>query len=213
MVQPTIDEPELLPEPDGPTPVAEPPVKPAPQPAPAKRVYKKPSVKKKAPVTKKPPVKKKAPVKPAYRPPVKKKVSPRPAPKPPKPVAKPEPKRAVPVAKPSGGTVRRGMLDRNRSRTAPKAASTKYVQPSWRKRPPPFYPNEERKRGIEGTAHVRVSISSTGRITSARLVKSTGNKTLDRAALTSVKKGTMNPARRGSSAVSSEMIVPFEFYR
>ena len=33
------------------------------------------------------------------------------------------------------------------------------------------------------------------------------------AAQSSVKKGEMNPARRGSRGVSSEMIVPFEFYR
>ena len=79
--------------------------------------------------------------------------------------------------------------------------------------PPPFYPYEQRKRGIEGTAHVRVFISSSGRITTARLVKSTGNAQLDKAALVSVKKGTMNPARRGGRAVSSEMIVPFEFYQ
>ena len=112
------------------------------------------------------------------------------------------------MAKPSG---RRGLLDRRSS--APKTQPEKLVHASWRKRPPPFYPYEQRKRGIEGSAHVRVNISSSGRITSARLVKSAGNVELDKAALLSVKKGSMNPARRGGRAVSSEMIVPFEFYR
>lgn len=166
-------------------------------------------------ISPKPPVKK---IEPEIesRPPIKKKASPprtppnlKPKPEP-KLVANPEPEpaRAIPVAKPSG---RRGLFDRRSS--ASKSQPEKLVHASWSERPPPFYPYEQRKLGVEGTAHVRVSISSSGRITSARLVKSTGNSELDQAALLSVKKGVMNPARRGGRAVSSEMIVPFEFYR
>ena len=35
---------------------------------------------------------------------------------------------------------------------------------------------------------------------------------LDQAALISVKKGVLSPARRGDRPVPSEMLVPFEFY-
>ena len=194
-VDPTPPEDEPAPTPTEATPeeASPPPAKKTPTPKPA--------------ASKSPPVKKKPTSQPKSRPPVKKSV---PAPKPPEP--KPEEiARAIPVEPPTSG--RKGLLSkiRNKSNSSP-APSEKYVRASWRKRPPPYYPYEQRKRGIEGTAHVRVSIDSRGRITAARLVKSTGNAQLDQAALLSVKKGVMNPARRGDRAVASEMIVPFEFY-
>ncbi|MGI9242858.1 MAG: TonB family protein [Verrucomicrobiales bacterium] len=137
-----------------------------------------------------------------------------------RPVAPPEPEieRAIPVAPRTGG--RTGMLNRlrNKSDTRPRTRSDSRtrnepcVAASWSKRPPPYYPYEARKRGIEGTAHVRVSIDSSGRITAARLSKSSGDKLLDQAAMASVRKGVLKPARRGGRSVSSEMLVPFEFY-
>ena len=173
-------------------PVSKPPVK------------SKPTPKKKT-TSSKPPAKKKQASKPASKPPVKNEPVTPPATE---PVDEPV-KRAVPVKSSRSG--RTGLLNRARNR-AKQAESGPYVRATWSKRPPPFYPFEQRKRGIEGTAHVRVSIDSKGRITAARLVKSTGNAQLDQAALASVKKGAMNPATRGGRPVSSEMIVPFEFY-
>ena len=134
------------------------------------------------------------------------------------PDPEPEIERAIPVAPRTGS--RTGMLNRLRnksdSRTRSKSDSRTrnepYVAATWSKRPPPYYPYEARKRGIEGTAHVRVSIDSRGRITAARLSKSSGDKLLDQAAMASVRKGVLKPAQRGGRTVSSEMLVPFEFY-
>lgn len=124
--------------------------------------------------------------------------------------AEPEIERAIPVRPTSPG--RTGILNRLRSRPDPAPRDEPYEAATWAKRPPPFYPYEARKRSIEGTAHVRVSIDSRGRITAARLTKSSGDSLLDEAAMASVRKGVLNPARRGGRAVPSEMLVPFEFY-
>jgi protein TonB len=201
-----VEEPVVVPElePND----AEAPVKDNPPPA---KPESKPPTRKDTPpksTSKSPPVKKSSTPKPVSKPPVK--PEPEPAPPAPEPEIEP-PLRAIPVP---SSTARKGLLDRVRSRaSAPSTSSSDpYVPPTWEQRPPPFYPYEQRKRGIEGTAHVRVTINSSGQITSARLVKSSGNAQLDEAALLSVRKGTMNPARRGGRAVSSEMIVPFEFY-
>ena len=119
--------------------------------------------------------------------------------------------RAIPVQPKSSG--RTGLLNRMRNKpTEKRRDSGAYVAARWSKRPPPYYPYEARKNGIEGTAHVRVSIDSRGRITSSRIVKSAGDSLLDRAAMASVTKGILDPATRGGRAVASEMLVPFEFY-
>lgn len=177
------------------------------------------------PTTKEPPVKPMpAPVRaqptkrsstPPVRKPVEAKKRPEPLPEPeiePAPEIEPEPliERAIPVAPRSGG--RTGMLNRLRNKPSQGSRSEPYVAASWSKRPPPYYPHEARKRSIEGTAHVRVSIDSKGRITASRIVRSAGNALLDQAALASVKKGVLSPATRGGRAVASEMLVPFEFY-
>jgi len=135
---------------------------------------------------------------------------PAPAPVVKQPEPRPEPPRAEPVTPPK----RRGLLDkmRNKSSAPAKPKSEPYVAATWQQRPPPYYPYEQRKQGIEGTAHVRVSIDTRGRITSSRLVRSSGNAQLDQAAMISVKKGVLSPARRGERTVASEMLVPFEFY-
>ena len=193
---------ETVAKPKGPSvsPATEKKVATTPPPATKRKAattLKKPPVK-----TKEPPVKSTKSAPPVKKPPVVKKA----------PEPEPEIQRAVPVPSSNGRT---GMLNRLRSRSSSRAArsgSGPYVAAHWSKRPPPYYPHEAQKRGIEGTAHVRVSIDSRGKITAARITKSAGNSLLDRAALASVRKGVLNPATRGGRGVPSEMLVPFEFY-
>jgi len=174
-----------------------------------------------APVSSSPPEPRKKPEPKPSAPPVKpKRPEPRkveskpPAPResvePPAPAPAPEIERAIPVAPRTDA--RTGILNRLRNRSDSRPRNEPYEPASWSKRPPPYYPYEARKRGVEGTAHVRVSIDSSGRIVAARISKSSGDQLLDQAAMASVRKGVLNPARRGGRAVSSEMLVPFEFY-
>lgn len=59
----------------------------------------------------------------------------------------------------------------------------------------PPYPNEARKNGIEGTVRIKVLIDTTGKVTSASIISSSGSSLLDQAALQAVYRWRFSPAR------------------
>lgn len=77
--------------------------------------------------------------------------------------------------------------------------------------PAPDYPDSAIERGLEGTVLLRVSVNSAGKATDVQIYQSSGTSALDDAALRTVRHWSFVPARRGSEAVSGQVIVPVDF--
>jgi protein TonB len=76
--------------------------------------------------------------------------------------------------------------------------------------PAPSYPPELHKKGIEGTVYVIFIIDQNGRVTNAKVQKST-HQAFERPALTAVRKWKFDPGKRGGKAVQFRMRVPITF--
>ena len=76
---------------------------------------------------------------------------------------------------------------------------------------PPNYPPEERRRGIEGTTVLIVSIDATGGVLDVQVEKSSGNRNLDREAVKAAKRWRFNPETRDGRKIASRVRVPVDF--
>ena len=76
---------------------------------------------------------------------------------------------------------------------------------------PPLYPPRCRRLGIEGTVRVRVLVGERGRPLEVLVGKSSGDASLDEAALDAVRKWRFEPARRDGAAIRAWATVPIEF--
>ena len=76
---------------------------------------------------------------------------------------------------------------------------------------PPNYPQEENRRGIEGTTVLIVSIDASGSVLDVSVEKSSGNRNLDREAVKAAKRWRFNPETRDGRKVASRVRVPVEF--
>ena len=85
------------------------------------------------------------------------------------------------------------------------------VDPSSRSRNPPTYPPEERRRGIEGTTVLIVSIESSGGVIDVEVERSSGNRNLDREAVKAARRWKFNPEVKNGQKVASRVRVPVEF--
>jgi len=59
---------------------------------------------------------------------------------------------------------------------------------------PPVYPEQAKQRKIEGTSTIQFLISAEGKVIKAQLAKSSGNASLDQAALSALSQCTFTPA-------------------
>jgi protein TonB len=75
----------------------------------------------------------------------------------------------------------------------------------------PDYPAISRRLGEQGQVKLKVELDETGRITSARVVESSGYKRLDEAGLAAVKNWRCNAAMRDGKAVRAVALQPFDF--
>jgi len=78
-------------------------------------------------------------------------------------------------------------------------------------RNPPNYPAISRRLGEQGQVKLKVDLDETGRVTSARVVESSGYKRLDEAGLAAVKSWRCNAATRDGKAVRAIALQPFDF--
>lgn len=115
----------------------------------------------------------------------------------------PVPDRAKPSAKPS--------TRQKEVRKAPQSRAATYSKASVRSRARPVYPDSARRKGIEGTATVRLSLDGSGRVIAASISKSSGNAALDASALRAAKRWKFNPATSGGRPVQSAVVVPISF--
>lgn len=77
--------------------------------------------------------------------------------------------------------------------------------------PRPPYPVLARKRGQEGTVHVRCQVDASGNLVSTNVAKSSGFKLLDEAALKAVGKWKFKPGRKNGTNIAGSVIVPVQF--
>ena len=76
----------------------------------------------------------------------------------------------------------------------------------------PRYPHQARLDGAEGTVYLKVLISTTGKITDSKIIRSSGREDLDRAAITTVReKWRFKPATLSGKPVESEKTILIEF--
>lgn len=82
---------------------------------------------------------------------------------------------------------------------AKRAAEAKRVavKPNSVSRKSPKYPSSSRRAGHEGTTIITFVVGTSGRVTSARVTKSSGHAALDQAAISAVRTWRFTPARSG----------------
>lgn len=77
--------------------------------------------------------------------------------------------------------------------------------------PPPRYPAAALRRGDSGTVVVRVEVDASGAPAGVALVKRSGSRELDRAAMESVRHWRFRPAQQQGQAVAGSLEIPFDF--
>ena len=78
------------------------------------------------------------------------------------------------------------------------------VDPTGKAMNPPVYPREEERRGITGTVTLLLTYDANGSVTAVDVVKSSGNRNLDRAAVKAAQKWKVNPGMRGGVRVAGK---------
>lgn len=86
-----------------------------------------------------------------------------------------------------------------------------FTQAKVRTRARPIYPESARRKGQQGTVHVRLSVSSSGKVTAASLSRSSGSSALDASAVKAAKRWRFTPAKSGSTPVATKLVVPISF--
>ena len=77
--------------------------------------------------------------------------------------------------------------------------------------PPPDYPSQARRRGLEGEALIEITIFADGTCGEARLLDCRGSALFGEAALEAVRKWKFRPAARNGQAVASTQSIRFLF--
>jgi len=77
--------------------------------------------------------------------------------------------------------------------------------------PVPTYPDMARTAGIEGQAVVEALVDTDGSVADARILKPSGNASLDQAAVEAAMRSKFSPARQRDKAVRVWVSIPFRF--
>ena len=85
------------------------------------------------------------------------------------------------------------------------------VDPTSRSIQPPRYPQEELRRGIEGTSILIVSIDAGGNVQDVAVERSSGNRNLDREAVIAARGWHFIPAISDNQPIASRVRVPIQF--
>lgn len=94
---------------------------------------------------------------------------------------------------------------------SPVAAALPGASAAYLRNPTPLYPDAARRAGEQGTVTLRVRVARDGAALRVAVEKSSGSPHLDAAALEAVKAWRFAPARRGTDAVESWILVPIVF--
>jgi protein TonB len=83
--------------------------------------------------------------------------------------------------------------------------------PDYFKNPPPIYPAYAKEQGWEGVVLLKVFVGKNGNSRVTRLLKSSGYKILDQAAMKAVRQWKFLPARTGPLSFASWIDIPIRF--
>ena len=86
-----------------------------------------------------------------------------------------------------------------------------WARPRYAENPKPSYPQEARKKGMEGEVLLRVEVLASGRVGQIEVKRSSGHETLDRSALSTVKQWRFIPARKGEASIPLWVNIPIKF--
>ncbi len=75
----------------------------------------------------------------------------------------------------------------------------------------PAYPADARDEGVEGMVSLTLTVGPSGRVSSARVESSSGDRRLDRAALEAVRSWTYSPSLKNGNAVETTVRVHVDF--
>lgn len=97
-------------------------------------------------------------------------------------------------------------------KTASTLANQVASAPSVAHRTAPSYPDSARRNGVQGTTRIAATITSTGTVSSPRIIASSGHNLLDSSALSAVKEWRFNPAKNGlGQPIAFQMTIPVTF--
>jgi protein TonB len=85
------------------------------------------------------------------------------------------------------------------------------VKPQPRNIPIPTYPDMARTAGIEGQTVVEALVATDGSVSDARVLKSSGNASLDQAAVDAAMRSRFSPAKQRDKPVRVWVSIPFRF--
>jgi len=83
--------------------------------------------------------------------------------------------------------------------------------PRYDQNPKPVYPEVARRRGWEGTVEFEVVVLKDGRVGNIKMVKSSGHRSLDRAARKSIRRWLFKAASLSGTNIESRVVVPIDF--
>lgn len=153
------------------------------------------------------------------------KPAPRPTPKPPRPQEtaispppQPVTEPAAPTAQASATTTTTSSKSAAKAsehsaaqRGTPSPVSRARFDAAYLNNPRPSYPRVSRRTNEQGRVLLRVHVEASGAPSAVQLHKSSGYLRLDKAAREAVKRWRFEPAKRGSAAIASWIIVPIDF--
>jgi protein TonB len=94
---------------------------------------------------------------------------------------------------------------------APEPVKPAFGGIGYKNNPAPDYPPLAVRQGWQGTVLLRVRVLSSGTVESIEVVRSSGKKVLDDAAIRTVERWVFAPSTRGSAPVDGFATVPIEF--
>lgn len=77
--------------------------------------------------------------------------------------------------------------------------------------PAPRYPSDAMRQGAGGTVRVKISVAADGSVAQLDIVESSGNRSLDRAALETLRRWTFKPGTRNGQPIATNVVVPITF--
>lgn len=86
-----------------------------------------------------------------------------------------------------------------------------WARPKYAENPKPSYPQEARKKGMEGEVLLRVEVLASGRVGQIEVKQSSGHEPLDRTALSTVKQWRFIPAQKEGAAIPLWVNIPIKF--
>ena len=116
-----------------------------------------------------------------------------------------------PASKKESKTVTAQSPENEKTVDLTQGAKSNIVPPSLSSHQPPQYPQQMRRRGIEGRTELKILINQVGIVQEIEVKESSGYKKLDQAAQAAVKQWQFDPAQQEKSEISSWIIVPIKF--